>query len=436
MQQQLKKLRLWLTPGMKVKRYIFVLILGTLLLILGAVLLFIGYFYNSIYLLLTNLFANPQGFNTSLIIAFAIFILGIVVTIRAVRSLNHSLLSSWTTKPSNTAAIIHQRLSLSKGPKIVALGGGTGLSNLLRGLRQHTSNITAVVTVSDDGGSSGRLRSAFDIPPPGDLVDCLAALSDNELHVSQLLKYRFKRGNELKGHTFGNLFITTLTEVEGNFVEAIRLMNSLLNICGAVYPISPKPITLRAKKNSGQWVTGESYIRKVAGAIDKVTIEPHDPPLVPEVVLAIEEADIIVLGPGSLFSSTLPSVLVPECKKALLNTTTPIVYICNVMTETGETDNYSVWDHVRTLGFYLGKYPNCVVVNSTPIDTNRLKAYQVEHAKAVSFEPTHFESRKIEVAHIDILSEGEYAQHSPQKLASWLINFTNKDTSSSGQPKS
>ncbi len=420
---QLRKIRLWLTPGMKVKRHISLAILGTICLMIGAVFFVLWFSQNSLSKTILTALENPIWAYGGVYISLFLLSLGIGLVVFAVRSLNYSLLSNWTPRPRDTVAVTHKRLSLSKGPRVVALGGGTGLSNLLRGLRHHSSNITAVVAVSDDGGSSGRLRSAFNIPPPGDLVDCLAALSDNELHVSKLLKYRFNRGNELKGHTFGNLFITTLTEVEGDFAEAIRLMNALLNICGAVYPVSAKAITLKARKCSGEWVMGESQIRKVKGPIERLTIEPHNPPLVPEVALAIASADVIVLGPGSLFSSTLPPLLVPECKQALLNTTAPTGYICNVMTEAGETDGYSAWDHLQVLKDHLGKYPDWVLINNAPIDRSRLQAYRAEYSEVVAFDNSPFLARGIKVICADILSKGLYAQHDSEKLVSWLINY-------------
>ncbi len=422
-----KKMFLWLTPGMKVKRHISLAMLGTIFLMMG-VIFFVLWFSQGLSKTTPKIFINPIWTHTGAYISVFFLVLGLGLVIFAIRALNYSLLSNWTPKPRDTVIVTHKRLSLSKGPRIVAFGGGTGLSNLLRGLRHHSSNITAVVAVSDDGGSSGRLRSAFNIPPPGDLVDCLAALSDNELHVSRLLEYRFNRGNELKGHTFGNLFITTLTEVEGDFAEAIRLMNALLNICGAVYPVSTSAITLKAKKHSGKWVTGESNLSKFPGPIEKVTIEPYNPPLVPEVAIAIASADVIVLGPGSLFSSTLPPILVPECRQALLNTSAPIGYICNVMTEAGETDNYSAWDHVKSIKAHLGRYPDWVLINNAPIDHDRLRAYQIEHAEVVNFDHAPFLAEGIEVTHADLLSKGLYAQHDPEKLVSWLINYIKDST--------
>ncbi|MEJ2287150.1 MAG: YvcK family protein [Deinococcales bacterium] len=341
--------RFWLTPGMGVKRHVMLAVVGALLLVLGvvgAVLWGLNGRRRELsspieHVLVSGAWRVAGGY-----LSVVLAILGVLVAVIAVGRLNRSLLSNWMPSPSQAAVLLHRRLSLARGPRIVALGGGTGLSNLLRGLRDHTSNLTAVVTVSDDGGSSGRLRAAFDMPPPGDLTDCLAALSDNELEVSRLLQYRFARGEELKGHTFGNLFIATLTEVEGDFGQAIRVLNRLLNLSGAVYPVTGRPVTLLVTKVSGDVIRGESRTRQCVGPARAVALEPEAPEAVPEVIEALQRADLVVLGPGSLFTSTLPPILVPAVREALRNTDAEIVYVCNIMTEAGETDGFDAYARV------------------------------------------------------------------------------------------
>lgn len=416
-------LHLWLTPGMGVKRHVALAVAGTLLLVVGVV-------AGALWLLAGNRQALSQPIENVLVsdvwqsfggwLALIGALLGLTLAVVAIGRLNRSLLSNWMARPRDAAAVLHKRLSLAKGPHIVAIGGGTGLSTLLRGLRHTTSNLTAVVTVSDDGGSSGRLRTAFDMPAPGDLSDCLAALSDNELEVSRLLQYRFQRGAELAGHTFGNLFITTLTEVEGDFGQAIRVLNSLLNLTGAVYPVSPDPIALTVVKTSGERVTGESKVRTVGGAVAQASIEPADPRVTPEVVGSILSAQAVVLGPGSLFTSTLPPLLVPGVRRALLQTSARLVYVCNIMTEAGETDGFSVFDHVRFLHEVLGRYPDTVVVNSLPVDAVRLERYAAEGATVVAFDPERLTGLDIEVVSLPLLSDGPHAQHDAAVLARWL----------------
>ncbi len=296
---QLRLMRLWMTPGMGVKRHVSMAILGTMILVSGVVsgvLWFSRTDRQNISEPLERILVSDNwkyyGGWISLLIALG----GVTLAIAAIGRLNRSLLSNWLPQRQEAVEVLYERLQLSKGPRIVAIGGGSGLSNLLRGLRHYSSNLTAVVTVTDDGGSSGRLRDAFNMPAPGDLSDCLAALSDNESDLSKLLEYRFERGNELKGHTFGNLFITTLTEVEGNFGTAIRVLNNILNLTGAVYPVTPEVVTMTAIKTSGVMVSGESQVREVAGPVSKVIIEPSNPNPTPEVIRDILGADVIVLG--------------------------------------------------------------------------------------------------------------------------------------------
>lgn len=421
--RQLTIMRLWLIPGMGVKRHVALAVVGTLVMILGV----IG---GALWVLAGNREVVSAPIETVLVsgtwerlggwLALLVTLLGLSLAILAIARLNRSLLSNWMARPREAALVLHQRLSLAKGPRIVAIGGGTGLSNLLRGLRRHTSNLTAVVTVSDDGGSSGRLRTAFDMPAPGDLSDCLAALSDNELEVSRLLEYRFSRGNELAGHTFGNLFITTLTEVEGDFAKAIRVLNSLLNLTGAVYPVSPDPISLCALKANGETVQGESKLSTVPGAIAKVMIEPAQPKATPEVIHNLLNAELVVLGPGSLFTSTLPPLLVPAVRRAFLQTRAKIVYVCNIMTESGETDYFDAFDHVRALHAHLGRYPDNVIINRTPVDAARIESYRREGAEVVSFDPEPFERLGIQVTPLPLLGNGPHAQHDSATLAKWL----------------
>ena len=418
-------LRYWLMPGMGVKRHVAVISVGVGVLLVGVLVgafwlwsrgYGLGPFGSSV---LQSLWWQRWGGLLALLLLGA----GSVLAVGAVGRLNRSLLSNWMPKPKDAAVLLHRRVSLAKGPRVVAFGGGTGLSNLLRGLRHYTSNITAVVSVSDDGGSSGRLREAYGIPAPGDLTDCLAALSDNELHVSQLLEYRYARGGELKGHTFGNLLITTLTEVEGDFARAVRVLNSLLNICGAVYPITTEPTTLKVLKRSGATVVGESQVRAVPGAAERVSLEPPDPAMVPDVGLALAAADVIVLGPGSLFTSTLPPLLVPESRAAIVAARAPLVYVCNVMTEAGETDGLSAWGHVEALYAHLGRYPDWVVVNTGEVNRERLARYHAEGAEVVFYDPAPFEAAGIEVATLNLLSSGAQAGHDSQRLARWLYAF-------------
>ncbi len=354
-------------------------------------------------------------------LALAVLVAGGWLLAWSVGWLNRSLLSHWLPEPSEAASRLHERLRRARGPRIVALGGGTGLSRLLRGLRSATSNLTAVVAVSDDGGSSGRLRVAFDMPAPGDLVDCLAALSDDEGALGRLLDYRFARGAELEGHTFGNLFITTLTEVEGEFGEALRTANRMLDLWGAVYPATAQPVQLKVRKRDGREIVGERHAHEGGGAIAEVRLVPPGPTALPEVIAALGMADVVVLGPGSLYTSTMPPLLVPGVRAALLVSPALLVYVCNIMTEDGETSGLDAWDHVAAVHEHLGRYPDWVVVNDQVLDARRVSSYAEEGASLVQVDAQRFAAAGIGLVRLPLLDEGVHAQHDPERLAEGLL---------------
>ena len=430
--EKMNSLRLWLAPGMGVKRHVSVAVAGGLLLVTGVMLVILWAFAGDRELLsdpIENILVSDSWELWGAWVAGLLIITGIVVLIVAIARLNRSLLSHWLDRPSDAAEVLFQELQLSRGPRIVALGGGTGLSMLLRGLRSHTSNITAVVSVADDGGSSGRLRQAFDMPAPGDLSDCFAALSDRDQELGKLLQFRFKRGKELEGHTFGNLLITTLTEVQGDFGEAIDSLNSLLDLKGRVYPATNKAVALVATKPDGQEVRGESSLRDFPGRVDSVRIEPAGVSAMPRVSAQIASADTIVLGPGSLFTSTIPPLLVPEISEALRNARGSIVYVCNIMTEAGETDGMSAFDHVAALHAHVGIWPHVVVVNGQPLDEERRAAYELESAEPVRFAPAEFEKNGVRYVLLDLIAAGEQAYHDSEVLAEWLLAYARQQQS-------
>jgi len=416
--------RLWLTPGMGVKRYVGLAVLGVLLLMLGVVgfsLWLFGDERSTIsapiegFLTSSNWYAFGAGLSVLLLFG------GIALAAVAVARLNRSLLSNWLAHPGDAARLLNRKVLLSKGPRVVALGGGSGLSNLLRGLRDHTSNLTAVVAVSDNGGSSGRLRAEYDMPAPGDLTDCLAALSDNESELTRLLQYRFTRGKELSGHTFGNLLITTLTEMEGDFGQALRVINQLLSLSGNVYPATAQPVNLVVVKSGGVEVTGEEQLRQVPGAVESLRIEPSAPEGLPEVSSALLAADLVVLGPGSLFSSTMPPMLVPSIRDALNRSPAKLVYVANIMTEVGETDGFDAYQHVEALQRHGVRAPDVVLVNSAAIDPERMRNYVSEGAQMVDVAEHRFHEAGIELKRVPMLGSGEYAQHDSGVLARVLV---------------
>ncbi|MEE8337452.1 MAG: gluconeogenesis factor YvcK family protein [Dehalococcoidia bacterium] len=293
------------------------------------------------------------------------------ITMVAFWRLNHSLVSALMPvgRDKDTLVdIIYSARSQQRGPKVVAIGGGTGLSNLLRGLKHHTSNLTAVVTVADDGGSSGRLRRELDVIPPGDVRNCIAALSDAEPLVTRLFQYRFddEAGKAIGGHSFGNLFIVAMAGVTGSMEEAIRETSRVLAVRGAILPSTLADVTLVAELVDGTTVRGESTIPQSASAVARLMVEPPNVRANPEVIRSLIEADLIVIGPGSLYTSVLPNLLVREIGDALLISRAHKVFVTNVATQRGETDGFDATDHYRVIREHLGgrDFADIVLANS------------------------------------------------------------------------
>lgn len=358
------RLRRWLQPGMGVKRWLLLIFAGMLLLALGAAHLVrqltqdfeLGGLAQVVVDALTLQFLPfPVRGLTVGVVGIALMVIG---AWRLAVALTRPLRADEETP---LADVIYQKRFLARGPRIVAIGGGTGLSNLLRGLKEHTSNLTAIVTVADDGGSSGALREEMGIPPVGDIRNCIAALADAEPLMSELLGYRFPgfvRGESglvetepgsLRGHAIGNLLLAAMTALEGgDFEEGVRRMNRVLAVRGKVVPASATPINLRARTRDGVTVSGQSTIMRTTG-IERVWIEPGDVRAAEDALAAIAEAEIVVLGPGSLYTSVLPVLLIPEIRAAVAAAPGLRVYACNVATQVGETEGYDLADHVEAL---------------------------------------------------------------------------------------
>ncbi len=275
----------------------------------------------------------------------------------------------WLFQRTNPETVSEIRAAgrLARGPRVVAVGGGNGLAALLRGLKAHTSNLTAVVTMADDGGSSGRLRRDMGMPPPGDLRNCLVALADDESVMSQLFQYRFPDGG-LQGHSFGNLFMAALAEVTGDFERAVAESTHVLKVRGRVLPSTMDDVVLHAQLEGGRQVSGESTITAAERLPRRVWLTPEEPRPVPQAVAALLRADLVVLGPGSLYTSVIPNLLIPEVRRALKETRAWVVYVCNVMTQPGETDGYTAADHLEALYRHgMSGLVDVVLVNETPV---------------------------------------------------------------------
>ena len=298
-------------------------------------------------------------------------VLGVAVLALAVyglyRSVGPLVLASKTI--DGLADAIYTRRSREKGPRVVVIGGGTGLSRLLRGMKAHSDNLTAVVSVGDNGGSSGRLREELGVPPPGDFRNCLVALSDSEPLVRELFQYRFDRGNGLRGHSFGNLFIVAMTDITQNFEEALSHSSKVLAVRGDIIPATAASLTLSAELKDGAVVHGESQIGESGGAVERLMIEPADARASLSAVDAIRDSDVVVLGPGSLYTSVLPNLLVGGITEALKTSESLKIYVCNVATQKGETDGYRVEDHLEAIQAHtFDNIVDYVIANSRHID--------------------------------------------------------------------
>ncbi|MFX3616753.1 MAG: uridine diphosphate-N-acetylglucosamine-binding protein YvcK [Sporolactobacillus sp.] len=307
--------------------------------------------------------------------------------------------------------------------KIVAIGGGTGLPNVLRGLKKYPVDITAIVTVADDGGSSGMLRNELQIPPPGDIRNVLVSLSDIEPIFEKLLQHRFKTDAGLNGHSMGNLLIAALTSITGDFVKGVREMSRILNVHGQVLPAADQSIILGAVMNDGSIVEGESCIPKANKKIARVFLRPAQIRPLPESIQAIREADLITLGPGSLYTSVIPNLLVPELAAEICRSKAKKVYLCNVMTQKGETDGFSAADHIAAIQRHVpGLCIDMIFVNNQPIASAILQRYAAEKAEPVSVDREKLERQGIEVVSAPLIrTSGGVIRHNEAAIAQLLM---------------
>lgn len=314
--------------------------------------------------------------------------------------------------------------TLKRGPSVVVIGGGSGLSTLLRGLKQYTSNITAIVTVTDDGGSSGRLRTELGILPPGDIRNCLVALADTEPLMEQLLQYRFTSGSGLNGHSFGNLLIAALTDLSGDFELAVKESSKVLAVRGRVLPSTLSDVIIGAELLDGSIVRGETSLSAQDQPIRRVFIEPPDCTPLEEAIDAIRGADAIVLGPGSLYTSVIPNLLVRKLATEIIASSAAKIYVCNVMTQKGETDNYGVFDHVKAIldHSFDGLIDYCIV-NDGWVSERLLRRYRLMSQYAVKDDSKRVTAMGIRVVRANVVSETEVVRHDPLKLASVLMRL-------------
>lgn len=412
----------WLTPGLGVKRWVFLILVGTTLIALGFA------------VLLSNVYQSARD---TWWFAFLSF-LGLAFLGRTLRALvfstaglgfiffgmwglNRALLKPFMQPGRNILDTVSAFRKRDRGPRIVVMGGGTGLSTMLRGLKAHSNNITAIVSVADDGGSSGELRRSMGILPPGDIRNCLTALADDETLMGQLFQYRFASGNGLSGHSLGNLLITAMADITGSFEEGVAESGHVLAVRGKVLPATLHDVRLvadiqLADEISEVHVKGESKIPKAAGRIRRVWLEPSNPLAYPPAVQAILSAELIVVGPGSLYTSVLPNLLVPDLADALRVSRALKFYVCNVATQPGETDGYSCGDHVRNLEKHMGvRLFDMVVSNNW---------YQGKLPDGIQFVRTEPElEEEYTVYCTDLADKEKVWRHDSQKLAQTIMDL-------------
>ena len=412
----------WFYPGMHIKRWIALMAISVAIMTFG-----LAYILREAYV---SGFTFP-GFVYYLTLQFIpryvrggmfMFSAGWLI-LYSVWKLNHSIVSAVMPNRNGNESIvsmIYNQRALRRGPKIVAIGGGTGLSTLLRGLKEYTTNLTAIVTVADDGGSSGRLRRELGILPPGDVRNCIAALADAEPLMTSLFQYRFSEGSGLAGHSFGNLFIVAMCGVVGNFEDAIRQTSRVLAVRGQIIPSTLANVTLCAKTDDARTIHGESTISetKAKGRIKEVFLLPENPPAHPETVRAILQADMIILGPGSLYTSVLPNLLVEGVRRAFVASPALKVYVCNVATQPGETDGFGLSDHVAAIEEHTGgHFLHRVVVNDNLSGT----LPNADRSRPVTVDSLL--ENGIRLLQADVVSERNRYHHDSKKLAQTLMRL-------------
>lgn len=427
---------IWLVPGLKVKRWFALSIIGSVLAAIGVTFMFklepLVYIVKTAKELFHVVSPEPVG--------FLLIVVGAILFVLAWKKTNLSMMDTSDINSrrikDSMGEVLYRRMKLNHGPKIVAIGGGTGLSMLLRGIKKITNNITAIVTVGDDGGSSGRLREQMGVLPPGDIRNCIAALADDDNIVTKLFQYRFKTGEGLEGHSFGNLFITAMTAICGDMVSAIRESSKVLLIRGRVLPATCDDMKLYAKMEDDSIVRGESNIPEAGKKIMQLCCEPENCKPTPDVVEAIKDADIIIMGPGSLYTSIISNFLVKDITRAVWNSKAKKIYVCNAMTQVGETDNYSVSDHIKTIFDHARlediddsnkNFFDAVLVNNyTP--RNLAEKYEQAGSFPVEIDSGELKKLGIEVVERNLLEDNKdgFVRHSCTKIAKSIYYWYKK----------
>lgn len=402
----------WLYPGLGIKRWVGLALAGLGILVIVA-------------LSAVRTMSHQSVLLASLATAFLVF--GIFLVYTSLKNIVRIFVRALMPQPpEDLADVVYQsrkRDFLSRGPRVVAIGGGTGLSQLLQGIKAYTNNVTAVVTVTDTGGSSGRLRDELDILPPGDIRNCLVALADAEPLIRQLFQYRFEEGNGLKGHSFGNLFITALSMVTGDFERAIRESSKVLAIRGRVLPSTLDKVTLVATFQDGTKVEDETQITSVRKPIKHLGLKPVDCKATEEVLEAIDNAELIVLGPGSLYTSILPNLLIEDIFERVMDSEAYKIFVINAMTQPGETDGYTALEHLDALIRHTDpRMIDACLVTTQPIPKDVISRYSVQGAEPVYVDLAKIRERGYEIIDGEILKIDTQVRHDPVKVARAIMD--------------
>lgn len=412
----------WLIPGLEIKRWFFLIITGAVTATIGlCIICNLRPLYS-----LVNLIMRVTQMLPYEIIGWSLIVLGAVLFVAGWLRANYSILD--VKDDRNRHALfedLYRRRKLNRGPKIVAIGGGTGLSTMLKGIKKITNNITAIVTVGDDGGSSGKLREELGVLPPGDIRSCIAALASDEDLVTKLFGYRFKECGGLSGHSFGNLFITAMCEITGDMYSAVRESSNVLSIRGRVLPATLDDMRLVGEMEDGSIVKGESNIPECGKKIKRLFTEPDNCRALDEAISAIKDAELIILGPGSLYTSVIPNLLIKDIAKAVNDAPAKKIYVCNVMTQPGETEGYKVSDHLKALLFHAGydKIIDAVLVNND-LPAELTAPYKDAGSEPVEVDTSEIQKMNIEVVRKNLIEDkrfedghSSFIRHSPGRLA-------------------
>lgn len=418
----------WLIPGLQVKRWFAMIFVGSLLILLGTMITFnmrpVYFTMEFIRLLAAKTPTGPIG--------FAVIATGAFLFFKGWQKTNLSILDLDSEKGKESILeSLYRRRKLNRGPKIVAVGGGTGLSMLLKGVKKITNNITAIVTVGDDGGSSGRLREEMGILPPGDIRNCIAALADDEDLVTKLFQYRFKTGEGLEGHSFGNLFLTALISITGDMVSAVRASSNVLSIRGRVLPSTLDDMKLVAEMEDGRIIHGESNIPEAKGKVKRLFTDPENCRPLPEAIQAIKEADLIILGPGSLYTSVIPNLLIKEIAKEIAESAAKKIYVCNIMSQPGETDGYNVSTHVNAVISHAGdkNIMDAVLVNDSLPD-NLAGKYKEAGSFPIKLDTENVKKAGVKIVSKKLIEESKegFVRHSSNRVARAIYHWYRKST--------